>query len=683
MPSPANSPYRSRLFNFLNRQSLRLTAQTNRVLRNVKVAAVWGVQILLYPFYLLTQASLSIARQILSPAKTRLKSFPRSQTHPQETLPAADAPIQQVLGEVGRWGDEETRGRGDAVTRRKGDEVDEETIPKQPTTNNQQQTTNNKQPTIQGVATLLSNRNLVLVAPQNQVLEVLTLEQQQRLSAKISWEVANLLRQRRLELSSSIPLAPRTLVSLVQPRLLPPVKLFWQLMAWIQTSPVAIAANLFGESQLACSITILPEPTQLSPSQPQPDSSLPEANEQVIILRLLPPKALAFLDHRAAELESHQLVPGTEVVIVLRERTYQLLQKLQQQLRISGDSPASLEETQTLKARIRDLIYAALAYFFGKKSSNLSQTSTTQQLSTGETNGLTGNDPNLLPPVGQALEEPQTIKAKIQALIYAAVEYFFGKESSNLSQAQTTPQLSTGETNRLAGNDPNLLPPVEPALEEPQTIKAKIQALIYAAVEYFFGKSGSHLPWTITLQQLSTSVNPPGVSATSLPPVENSPNSVVPEIEPDPWLTLEDLFGKQDVPPTNPTPFDSGENATSTAQLPEAFGSKMPVKPGNYFVPSRQKAKNKKQKVPTPTPQQKLALSNEDVNPPSAILPIEAPEKNLAKKNQQPASEWIDTEASSTGYVKHPLEQILGWLDSTMLRLEEFALRVWRWLRRR
>jgi len=100
MPSPANSPYRSRLFNFLNRQSLRLTTQTNRVLRNVKVAAVWGVQILLYPFYLLTQASLSIARQILSPAKIRLKSFPHSQTQPQEMLPAADAPIQQVLGDI-------------------------------------------------------------------------------------------------------------------------------------------------------------------------------------------------------------------------------------------------------------------------------------------------------------------------------------------------------------------------------------------------------------------------------------------------------------------------------------------------------------------------------------------------------------------------------------------------------
>ncbi|NES24198.1 MAG: hypothetical protein F6K41_36120, partial [Symploca sp. SIO3E6] len=490
--------------------------------------------------------------------------------------------------------------------------------------NNKKPITNNQQLPIQGIASLLSNRNLVLVATQNQILEVLTLEQQQKLSAQISWEVANLLRQRRLKLSSNLQLAPRTLISLVQPRLLPPVKLFWQLMAWIQTSPVAIAANLFGESQLACSTTILPEQTQLSPKQLQPGSTLPEANEQVIILQLVPPKALAFLDNRAAELESHQLVPGTEVVIVLRERIYGLLQKLQQQLRTSGNSSASPEETQTLKTRIRALIYAALAYFFGTEGSNLSQTKTTQPLSTGKTHQLTGNEANLLPPVGQAMEESQTIKTRIKALIYAAVEYFFGK-------------------------------------------------------------SGSHLPWTITLQELSTSVKPPGDSATSLTPVGNSPKSVLPESEPDSWLTLEDLFGRQDLPPTNPTPFDSGENTASATQLPEAFGSKIPVKPGNSvvdYVANRQTAKDRERKVLIPTPKQELALTNEDVKPPSVILPIEALEKNPARKNQQPAPEWIDTEASSTGYVKHPLEQILEWLDSTMLRLEEFALRIWRWLRR-
>ncbi len=32
------------------------------------------------------------------------------------------------------------------------------------------------------------------------------------------------------------------------------------------------------------------------------------------------------------------------------------------------------------------------------------------------------------------------------------------------------------------------------------------------------------------------------------------------------------------------------------------------------------------------------------------------------------------------GYVKHPLEQLLDWLDRVMLYLEDFLIVVWRWI---
>jgi|GEM_PF-1614541 len=750
MSSSAKGPYRSRLFNFLNRQSLRLTTQANLALRNVKVTAVWGVQILIYPLYLLTQASLSVARQLSSKTKARLNSFTQSQAQPEAMLPAADAPIQRVLEAVNSLPEEmgEVQRRGDAETRRHGDKRDKEDnetishspfpIPHSPFP-------------IQGIATLLSNRRLVLVATHNQILEVLTLEQQQKLSAKISWEVAGLLRQRRLELSSDNQLAPRPLIRLAQPRMLLPVRLFWRLMAWIQTGPVAIAANLFGESKLACNVTIVPEQTQFPQGQPQPSSQLPEGDEQLIISRLVSPEALAFLDGKVAELESNQLVSATEAVIVLRERTYQLFQRRQTQLRTPGDSSAAPEQPQTLKARIRELIYAAVEYFFGKDDSNLSQAETPQQLSTPvnpleQTNQLPGNDANFLPPAGQALEKPQTLKARIRELIYAAVEYFFGKDDSNLSHARTPQQLSTsiyppGQTNQLPGNDANFLPPFGQALEEDETLKTRIQALIYAAVEYFFGKSGSHLPWTRTLEQLSGSVNPPGDATTSLPPVAQSPNLALSDtIEPDPWLTLEDLFGKQDLPPTNPTPISAEDSTTSTAQLPEAFGIKMPVQPETFLVDSvksRQKSEDTEQKIfpandgdftpPLPIPpieaqkvnptlnqeeslsliQPKQFIADTDIPAQliegklndSAALQTEIPdathsllstESKVQEDNQQltigdnlePAQEWIDTDASTTGYVKHPLEKVLEWLDSAMLKIEQFAIKIWRWLRR-
>ncbi len=33
--------------------------------------------------------------------------------------------------------------------------------------------------------------------------------------------------------------------------------------------------------------------------------------------------------------------------------------------------------------------------------------------------------------------------------------------------------------------------------------------------------------------------------------------------------------------------------------------------------------------------------------------------------------EWIETKAEIVGYQKHPLEQLLAWIDNTMLKIEE------------
>jgi hypothetical protein len=45
----------------------------------------------------------------------------------------------------------------------------------------------------------------------------------------------------------------------------------------------------------------------------------------------------------------------------------------------------------------------------------------------------------------------------------------------------------------------------------------------------------------------------------------------------------------------------------------------------------------------------------------------------------QPTPDWIEIPATLMGYVKHPLEQILAWLDRVMLWLEETLLKFWQW----
>ena len=42
---------------------------------------------------------------------------------------------------------------------------------------------------------------------------------------------------------------------------------------------------------------------------------------------------------------------------------------------------------------------------------------------------------------------------------------------------------------------------------------------------------------------------------------------------------------------------------------------------------------------------------------------------------------WLEAQATAIGYVKHPLEVILEWLDRAMVWLEEKILIVWQWVK--
>ena len=64
MSSETSKPYKSRFFNFLNRQSLDLRERVSRGLRHLKLAAELGISILLYPIYLLVQVARLTERQI-------------------------------------------------------------------------------------------------------------------------------------------------------------------------------------------------------------------------------------------------------------------------------------------------------------------------------------------------------------------------------------------------------------------------------------------------------------------------------------------------------------------------------------------------------------------------------------------------------------------------------------------
>lgn len=693
MPSAPPGRYQSRLFNFVNRQSQRLTDQYDRRVRQLKVAAVWGVQILLYPVYLIVQAGLSAGRQLTQSAEAgwpQLKALTKSQPQ-QEIPPEADTPIQQVLAAVntlalagvGSWElgftvqpfgyiSEAARsanskaehspkkvGSGDKEDK---DNEDKETINSPSflssnqflppdassplacspaeiivsTSSNLSQTSQELAAShcvIQGVATLLETRTLALVTVDNQILDILTPQQQQKLSSKISWELANFRRQWRLAEASARRqlIQPRRFsIRESQPRVLAPVRLFWHLMAWVQTSPIAIAANLFQEANLFEGINL-----SLNPIPAQPKHQQPALNGQEITPHLAPQsqinfasaqeaivgaaaKQIAFLDRTVAELETHQLVPGSEVVVSLSERATRSIKASTQQLRKQLQVPFLKQDSQAT-------------------SSDISQTNT----------------------------------LGIQALIYAAVDYFFGKQ-----QRSNLPGTNSQEQQFIPGNS-------------------------HGGNHQLLGHQSNSLPSSTELSSLEFADSP----------------------ETDPWLSWDDLYDNSRIASqaqnlTSPT---AGKiKKKSPAQLPEAFNSKTPVKPGNSILGAIKRYLGFNQtsgKLSAPsTPQSSVESAPLIVQNPAQLntqLPNKSNTQTKSKtsfpnaikshsikalSNKTAAStittpsadshleakpDWIETPATPNGYVKHPLEQLLGWLDSAMLWLEELVVKVWRWVQGR
>jgi hypothetical protein len=105
---------------------------------------------------------------------------------------------------------------------------------------------------IQGLASVIETGHLALVTVQNQVLDILSLEQQNQLSQRLVWELANYWHEQRY--GKSLPHSTdSTYLPLPKPqhKALPPIRAFRDLMAWMQRGSVAASADLFQESQLS------------------------------------------------------------------------------------------------------------------------------------------------------------------------------------------------------------------------------------------------------------------------------------------------------------------------------------------------------------------------------------------------------------------------------------------------
>lgn len=213
--------------------------------------------------------------------------------------------------------------------------------------------------------------------------------------------------------------------------------------------------------------------------------------------------------------------------------------------------------------------------------------------------------------------------------------------------------------------------------ENLETHPSKIQALIWAAFNYFYSK-----PEDKKIEQA-----PPTryISSTKpLPQLQSKPLQ-------DNWLSNADLFGNglisNGFPQLNPRNRTSNKLEASKQQLNPSTNIKNSSEKlfGRFQMPNWRTLRLK-EKAGLVQPQKSL-LNQQDASLTSqksqkiainSTSELQSRSKREIAANQTSESteieakpEWIETKAELVGYQKHPLEQVLAWIDNTMLKIEE------------
>jgi hypothetical protein len=345
MSSGSSGRYQSRLFNFVHQQSRRVTQQWEHTFRHLQVATKWGVEALLYPVYLLFQSSESSGKTLQTkepPTRLKLQS---NDTDFQPEIPNADSPIQQVLAAVNYLLSDEAVSTPTKTSETfnplallgvfhlkfvdKNSTNNISSIQSSSITENQAEIINSLQldnalkqhlPAVRGIATNLMNRSLVLVNTENEILDILTPQQQARLEERIINEVANYWQSWRL------------IIAKKETELLPQIDCLLAKLTDENTTEISVLADGISKDLL---------------------------NTE---------RLLAFLDIAVAKLESNALVP-------VQERSQEIVQVAQTQLNIflygkeqlaaRGEIATTTDGLETHTLNIHALIEAALNYFFG------------------------------------------------------------------------------------------------------------------------------------------------------------------------------------------------------------------------------------------------------------------------------------------------------------------------------
>lgn len=419
--------YQSKLFNFLQAGSRKLATQLEKAGQQIRWVAQTGGHYLLIPVYAVYQATRFVGKQLAgtaNPSESAAKTLGTTEANPgtresdrlSET-PSGDRPIARVLSGVELVAVAATTADTEdswqvLVTEEDNSPQPQEVLALTPGRTGLRQRVLNwipgkilarfgvkgdrpgtlvpvaskeqsltvatpasaiatSRPVIQGIATLLETRSLVLISDRNQILDILTPVQQQQLQARIDGELA----------AAAYNLEPKGLSSTgtdsvltgsPSQKQLPPVKRLRRLRQLLGGVPPVSLGNVFDRSLAKVGDLLQPSALVLQPdgvsevSPPQGTVSPRHQGQPKIEAVLLK------MDAAVARWEGMQLSQGGTLSQTVADQGESLLKGIQN-LAIAlvtdpqpdpTDSELSHEQ-QSLSLQMQRLIQSAVDYFFG------------------------------------------------------------------------------------------------------------------------------------------------------------------------------------------------------------------------------------------------------------------------------------------------------------------------------
>ena len=332
MPSPSDNRYQSRLFNFINKQSRFFRDLFGLRVRQLKVTTSWSVEAMLYPVYKLWQTTVELSKKQLPShqSKRRSRGANVKNNSSIQTAVSVDMPILQVKEVLEQFQIERNQLKETQIL----DLVSVNDL---------------KAISARGIASRISGsssrasgvNHLVLVTDENEILDILTPLQQQKLQDVIITEVANYWEAKRLSEFKK-----------PQPFLLKISLLFTKLTSGgSNTKKLNMAST-----------DILPADIRQTVNQYR--------------LPFSPNKRLFTADTAIARVESNTLLPVSQATLGFQKHSSQLVLfmktklgmffKGQERVPNNTQNPVSTDTAEKQSFYFQNLIQGALNYFFGK-----------------------------------------------------------------------------------------------------------------------------------------------------------------------------------------------------------------------------------------------------------------------------------------------------------------------------